>query len=304
MAKTDNEAKQYEDAWGEEALPQEAPAQDPAADAEGGPGLAVVIAAAPEGEDVSADTQAEAVEEAAEGETVAEQAAEGEPGEAAEELTPEELQRQKSWEGRLRKREEELAAKVAALEAAPASEAAATAPDDIAAIEARFGEDFGPDFIGDLKALIQHYAGSAAGELGKGFDAKLQELAGGIQSALQSMHESAILDAHPDLDDVVGSESFKQWLASKDEDKRATAVNVLTKGMWPQIIRLVATYKDETKAGAVAEEDPFANAPAAAASEAPDPFEDSAIAAPASVAIRMPGKPGSEKDEFDAAWEE
>ncbi|MBK9497316.1 MAG: hypothetical protein IPO08_22910 [Xanthomonadales bacterium] len=301
MADNKTEQQAYDEAWSEdESLPQEAAEQD--VPEEESPGVAVVISAAPEGEDDAPDSQAAAVEEAAEGESPTEQAAEGGAGEAAEEMTPEEVQKQKSWEGRLKKREEELSARAAELESASAAPAAPAAPEaspeNISAVEAKFAEDFGPDFIGDLKTLIQHYAGSAAGDFGKGFESKLAGLANGIQSALQSMHESAILDAHPDLDDVVASEAFQKWLESKDEDKRNTAVNVLAKGMWPQIIRLVATFKDENKAGAEQA------GPAEETTEENDPFDESPIASPASVALRMPSKPGNDADEYERAWEE
>ena len=68
---------------------------------------AVTDAAEEAGIDTSAGQPDLIAEAAAEGETVGE--------EQAEQLSPEDLQRQKSWEGRLRKREEELAAREAEL---------------------------------------------------------------------------------------------------------------------------------------------------------------------------------------------
>jgi hypothetical protein len=212
----------FDAAWDEASGEPGAEVAEQAPDADGGgdagaPDLAVVIAAAPEGMEQS------------------EAAAEAPAGEEAEEAeTPEDVQRRKSWEGRLKKQEEDLATQRSELDAAKAALPAA-ATGDVAEIVESLNQDFGEDFVAKIIRLIEAKAGDAAGAV----RGEVESLAQSIQSALQAMHESAILEAHPDLDDVVGSDAFKQWLDGKDEDKRSSAEAVMARGMWPQIIRLV-----------------------------------------------------------------
>ena len=281
MAKT--EEQMYDEAWGEEA-PGETAEQAP--DAGGGedagaPGLAIVIGAEP----------AEAPAEEGAAESPAEEAM------AEEAETPEEEQRRKSWEGRQKKRDDELAARAAELDARAAELEAAkaalpvAATGDIAEIVARLNDDFGEDFVSNLLAVIDARAGDAAGKVGS----RVDQLSRSIQAALQGMHESAILEAHPDMDDIVGSDEFKAWLDGQDEEKRASAEAVMKHGMWPQIIRLVQTFKDQRGSAEVAPtETPD--------TELPDPF-DEAAAPPASAAVRLPSAAAA-ADDFDAAWDE
>ena len=282
-------AKGFDESW-EEANAQpgaqtdeQAPAAPEGEDA-GAPGLAIVIGAAPEeGEPASAEAGGD------KGKSEAPAAPEGAP--AGE--SPEEAQRRKSWEGRLKKREEALSAKESELAAAKAA-LPAPASGDVAAVVASLNEDFGEDFVSRLRTIIKADASTAADAVAGKIHGEVEGLAQSIQAALQGMHESAILDVHPDLDDVVSSDAFKQWLSGKDEDKRSSAEAVLQHGMWPQVIRLVQTYKDETKSQAPAEP---------AAEEERDPFDDAPPAPPASVAVRLPDKPADASD-FDAAWDE
>lgn len=259
---------------------EQAPAAPEGADA-GAPGLAIVIGAAPE----------DGTQPAAEGGKGPGKDQPAAPEGISTEESPEEVQRRKSWEGRLRKREEELNAKASELEAAKAA-LPAPASEDIAAVVASLNNDFGEDFVSRLLSIIKAEAGTAADAAAGKIHGEVEGLAKSIQAALQGMHESAILDAHPDLDDIVSSDAFKQWLSGKDEDKRSSAEAVLQHGMWPQVIRLVQTYKDETKAPAEPE-------PA----EERDPFDDAPLAPPASVAVRLPDKPVDAND-FDAAWDD
>jgi hypothetical protein len=310
---TKPEEDDFDAAWSEaSASPQEQSEQAPDAGAEdsGSPDLAIVIAS-PEGKtdaEEATETPAEEMQEGAAGEAAeaapAEQSA-VEPAASAEEaMTPEEVQKEKSWAGRLSKREEELKARAADLEAREASIPPAPSA-DVAEIESRIADQYGEEFVNDIRSLVIAYGKGMSEDLNKSFDARFGEFSGAIQSALQAMHESAILDAHPDLDDIVSSQAFKDWLMSKDEDKRNSAIAVLTKGMWPQIIRLVATYKDESKASAVDQtEEEMPEAAAADPANEIDPFDEAAVDAPASVAMRMPSKADGTKDDFDSAWDE
>lgn len=313
MAKTEQE-QQFNDAWdestGSPASPgaSAAPDADEGADDAGAPDLAIVIGAAP-AEAVGAPGAA--AEAAASGDTAAEEAHESPAVEAAEDKaaeaeTPEETQQRKSWEGRLKKREEELAAQASDLEAQRAALPAA-ATGDVTEVVAALNADFGADFVSRLLTVIRAETGTATEAVAGKLRGELGGLQQAIQSALQAMHTSAILDVHPDLDDVVKSDGFKQWLDGKDAEKKASAEAVMQRGMWPQIIRLVQTYKDETKAAS--EEAPVIAAEAspepAPVEEEPDPWADTPPSAPASAAVRLqPGTSAGAADDFDSAWDE
>lgn len=289
----------------------------------GAPDLAVVIAtpaAAPD-----------AAEEAAE--SPAEQKAEGAAGEALE--SPDgstklkgdgkDEDRLKSWEGRLKVLEAELKAREEALKASPESPAEeasesptaeqaetefaqavseiakAETPEEIKAIQEKYAGDFGPDFVDDLMKLIGFASEERFGPMRKEFGSRLDGLQHGVQSALQSMHESAISDAHPDLQDIVGSPQFAEWIKSLPNDKKAAAIEVLQRGMWPQVIRLIKTYKDaqaEAESAKKPAEEPAAQE---AAPEEADPFADAPVSTPASANVRMPDKAEGD-DSYEATF--
>jgi len=277
----------------------------------GAPDLAIVVSAPVAAPD--------AAEEAAE--SPAEQKAEGATGEALESADGQtklkgdgkDEDRLKSWEGRLKALEAELKAREEAMKSmpeSPAKEAGETpaaeqaetevaqaiseiakaeTPEEIKAIQEKYAGDFGPDFVDDLMKLIGFASEQRFGPMRKEFGSRLDGLQQGVQSALQSMHESAISDAYPDLQDIVSSPKFAEWVKSLPEDKRTAAVEVLQRGMWPQVIRLIKNYKD---AQAEADKKP-AEEPAAAQEAKPeevDPFADAPVSTPASANVRMPDK--------------
>ena len=137
--------------------------------------------------------------------------------EQGEQISPEDLQRQKSWEGRLRKREEELAAREAALGSGGHGEAQSAADDaEIAEIRQRLTEDFGDEFVGMISKLAAYEARKLAAE---DFDSKLnpiqQTIAQAIQdvhAAFESMHFGAIADAHENFQDIINSPEFGAYI--------------------------------------------------------------------------------------------
>lgn len=300
MADNKTPDQEFDDAWNESTAEPSAAAEDTGApDAEstedaGAPALAIVVAPADE-------QAATANEEAGEAETPAEQKSEGPAGEAAEAHaeeqaeTPEEAQKRKSWEGRLKVREAELASREAELKS---KEAALPAPatGDIAAIVAKLNDQFGEDFVSDLLAIMDAKCGDAYGKA----HGEVMGLQQSIQSALYAMHQSAILDAHPDLDDVLKSDGFKFWLEGQPEDKKESAQAVMERGMWPQIIRLIATYKAETAKPAEGEAAPVEE-PVSPTAQTEDPWSEMPPATPASAPVRVADTKAA-ADDFDAAW--
>ena len=251
---------------------------------------AVNDAAEEAGIDTSAGQPDLIAEAAAEGETVGE--------EQAEQLSPEDLQRQKSWEGRLRKREEELAAREAALgsgngEAQPAADDA-----EIAEIRQRLTEDFGDEFVGMISKLAAHEARKLAAE---DIDSKLnpiqQTIAQAIQdvhAAFESMHFGAIADAHENFQDIINSPEFGAYINGLSGDEQEAAQAVLEGGTPKQVIGLLNAYKDslEQKAEQVG----------------PDSSVDDALDAAEGVRgsspVQLPGRvPVGDEDEYRAAWD-
>lgn len=226
---------------------------------------------------------------------IAESAAEAEQG---EQLSPEDLQRQKSWEGRLRKREEELAAREAALGSGNGEAQQAADDAEIAEIRQRLTEDFGDEFVGMISKLAAHEARKLAAE---DFDSKLnpiqQTIAQAIQdvhAAFESMHFGAIADAHENFEQIINSPEFGAYINGLSGEEQEAAQAVLEGGTPKQVINLLNAYKDslEQKAEQVG----------------PDSSVDDALDAAEGVRgsspVQLPGRvPVGDEDEYRAAWD-
>ena len=167
-----------------------------------------------------------------------------------------ELQRQKSWEGRLKAREAELKAREAELKAREEQMAAGAKADqkpaevkpevgagDVEAIIVRMTEDFGPEFVGDIKALIQHFAGVEVG----GRIMSIEQKIAGIGDEFTRLHFEDIQAAHPDFDVIGKSPEFAAWVDSLGQEKADAAKNVIAQGSSKQVISLLADYKAATQ---------------------------------------------------------
>lgn len=248
----------------------------------------------PEGVDLEAE-QAQAVEAAEELDQVAETATtddepaaappvdalvldvEQEP-EEAEPTDPKDIQRAKSWEGRLRAREAELAAREQALkERERAVETVAEEPvepelgemDD--AMEERVGEvaaavedgsitydeaakilseDFGDEFARLVLAVASGVASKTADEKIKALDERIVQGEGTVATLIAEMsddrqrrHFEAISSAHPDFVEIAEGEMMRAYLDSLDEADRKQADAVIATGSATQIIKLLDAVK-------------------------------------------------------------
>ena len=251
---------------------------------------AVNDAAEEAGIDTSAGQPDLIAEAAAEGETVGE--------EQAEQLSPEDLQRQKSWEGRLRKREEELAAREAALGSGNGDAQSADDDAEIAEIRQRLTEDFGDEFVGMISKLAAHEARKLAAE---DFDSKLnpiqQTIAQAIQdvhAAFESMHFGAIADAHENFQDIINSPEFGAYINGLSGEEQEAAQAVLEGGTPKQVIGLLNAYKEslEQKAEQVDSDTSV------------DDALDAAEGVRGSSPVQLPGRvPVGDEDEYRAAWD-
>ena len=252
---------------------------------------AVNDAAEEAGIDTSAGQPDLTAEAAAEGETVAE--------EQGEQISPEDLQRQKSWEGRLRKREEELAAREAALGSGGHGEAQSAADDaEIAEIRQRLTEDFGDEFVDMISKLAAYEARKLAAE---DFDSKLNPIQQTISQAIQdvhaafeSMHFGAIADAHENFQDIINSPEFGAYINGLSGDEQEAAQAVLEGGTPKQVIGLLNAYKEslEQKAEQVDSDTSV------------DDALDAAEGVRGSSPVQLPGRvPVGDEDEYRAAWD-
>lgn len=262
-------------------------------------------------------------------------AAEGDPAGDDMPTDPKELQRMKSWEGRLKARERELEARAAELEALAAKPKADDVPagdddDDVAeaggeggenqAIEAveaaveavqdgemtaeqamaTLTEDFGPEFARMLKVLIKAEAGQMAGKVSEDIDS----LVAAIKDDKARSHFEAISEAHPDFNELSNSEDMTSYLDSLDEQAKAEAMRVIENGSTRQVIRMLDQFKDWRAAqNAAPAEDPPVDDPAPAQAQPAGPSEDQLNAAEGvrSTGLRLPDQP-ARSDDYEAAW--
>ena len=218
--------------------------------------------------------------------------------EQGEQISPEDLQRQKSWEGRLRKREEELAAREAALGSGNGEVPAAADDAEIAEIRQRLTEDFGDEFVGMISKLAAYEARKLAAE---DFDSKLnpiqQTIAQAIQdvhAAFESMHFGAIADAHENFQDIINSPEFGAYINGLSGDEQEAAQAVLEGGTPKQVIGLLNAYKEslEQKAEQVDSDTSV------------DDALDAAEGVRGSSPVQLPGRvPVGDEDEYRAAWD-
>jgi hypothetical protein len=290
--------KEYQDAFNEEAVAKPEVSEDEAfglmpeevngADTPEGDAPAVAIVIEPE---APAEGEAAMPEAMPEGEaTVTEEAAvEGEPvsQEASEEeVSPEDMQRQKSWEGRLKKREEELKAREAELSAMAEAPETFPAVDDVAVEEAKakLAEDFGEEFVsliatiatGMAKKIAAETAEEKAGNIGKDIEGVIEQ----IRDVNERAHFERIYDAHEDFVEIANDPDFQAWVAEDAERAR-----IVGEGHAREIVQLLNDWK-------------ASNAPA----EEESGDDDTEAVRSGGLKLPAPG-PGMNKDYADA-WKE
>jgi hypothetical protein len=236
---------------------------------------------------------------------------------------PKDIQRQKSWEGRLKAKEAELKAREDALKSGktgepdeagedPAEEASEpqvteALEDAVEAVEsgdmtfdqamATLSNDFGPDFAKMLGVLITSKASEIAGKMVDektgAVKGELDGLVGELVSEKEKQHYESISEAHPDFVEVAGSPEFKQYIDNLPEADKAAALNVIGNGNAKQINALLTTYKNSSAEESTED----------AKTEATEPDESAMSAAEGvrSKGMKIPEKP-AQADDYEAAW--
>lgn len=344
-------ASDYEDAFNDNTPPAPEQTEDEAF----GLGMDVEEAAAADAEQTSGDgaplkavvlvADGEAVKEAA-GEAVAEDsaaaAAESQSQENADEPTdPKDIQRKKSWEGRLKAEEarlakvrDELEAKAAA--AGKSTEDVASDALERASEEAEAGgdmnmaekvedaaekvesgelsaedamkalaEDFGEPFVKMISAIAKSAASATAAEKMGALESTTSDIIDDIKETKTRAHFQAIEAAHPDFVEVGKDPMFNEWKAADPERERIAA-----SGSAAEINAMLAEFKAQgaTTDTAAAETAPApvaqAGAPVeqAADDSAPDDELDAAEGV-RSAGMQLPEEPAA-ADDYAGAWEE
>lgn len=262
------------------------------------------------------------------GETPATEAAEMAGGlDDLSDVPPEDLQKARSWIGRLRKIEADLKAKgdSPATEAAPVAdaieegsmekleqgdEAGALKLDQVADQVASgeitpeeamksLAEDFGEPFV----KMIQAVASAAAG---KATDEKLGPVAQNVDQVISHLTDEAarkhfeqIYSAHPDFVEIDASPDFKAFVAAKG------AQQIVDSGSADQINSLISEFK-ASKPGTEAPATDVADAGGAAAAPAESQVDESAAddaEGVRSTGMKLPEQPKRSEDYLEA-WDQ
>lgn len=222
------------------------------------------------------------------GETPAEESAEGE--------MPEMTQNERTWEGRLRKREEELKEREAALANKNGGENADEIDANLEELKAKLTEDFGEEFVNAVVALARGCAKQVASEGVESVSKTLAEVIADIKNSRAQRHFEAIFDVHPDFDVVADSPEFKDWIGSLPADEQAEANMIAERGSAKQINAMLTRFKETTKL-ATSETPGEVN-------DQPDEGEVEAAESVRSSGLRLPVSPAPASNDYVKAWEE
>lgn len=223
-------------------------------------------------------------------------------------MDPKDVQRQKSWEGRLKAKEAELKAREEALKSPMAAEEAAESPmaaevpsaeaaEAVAeAVEsgeltveqamATLGNDFGPEFTKMMSVLIKSQAQEIAAKLA---DEKVGAVRGELDGVVKELvgdkersHYEMISEAHPDFIEVAGSPEFKAYIDSLPGSEQEMAQKTIASGTARQINKLLTGFKTSKTA------------------EPEDEAMDDAVGV-RSGGLKIPEKPKM-ADSYEEAW--
>jgi hypothetical protein len=221
-----------------------------------------------------------------------------------EPMDEKELQRKRSWEGRLRAKEAELKAKEEALKAShpaetqdspetPEEEAVEEAVEkledgfDVDTVMKEMADDFGEDFAKKLTKLIEH---KAAQIVGKTVEEKVGSVSKKVDTMLSNIkdtrvreHFEAIAEVHPDFLDIAENGSLKAYIDSLPEAEQAKASKIAEGGSTRQVIKLLNSVKESQK-------------------PKEDPVDTDAAEGVRSRGLKIPEKPSASS--YEDAWDQ
>ena len=209
-----------------------------------------------------------------------------------------EVQRLKSWEGRLKAMEAQLKAGKTADEPESQEEADAEVIDgeeapeihkatDVDGALKALSADFGDEFTKMLMMIIDSKVNQANESVSKSVD----EIINDIVDTKAKAHFEAIADKHPDFMEIADSPEFKTYLDSMPEGEKEKAQKIVEGGTSREINNLLSAFKATISA-------PEANQP-----EAPEDDSMDAAEGVRSTGMRLPTQPAASSDYADA-WNE
>jgi len=169
-----------------------------------------------------------------------------------------EEQRLRSWEGRLKAKEAELAAREAAADTTnvgeqQASEEAGETSGEEAAEQDDPGkalaEDFGEDFVDLLKKLISKICADTVGSGVGNVEATVNQVIEELRIERQENHFKRIAEAHEDFLEIVDSPEFAAWMAALTADEQAANAAIIESGSAQQIIDMLTKFKQSKEIG-------------------------------------------------------
>lgn len=246
--------------------------------------------------------------------------------ESDEPTDPKEIQRKASWEGRLKKMEAELMAKLEASKApvadtieavgeqaeAEGNSALGDAADKVAeqvedgsmSVEQAvsfLSQEFGEEFVTMLKAISTATANEVSGKAVAAVRGDVDEIVSHISNKAQKDHFREIASAYPDFNDISNDPAFKEFVGAGGADAQRVAAN----GSAEEVIALIKSFKassapapEATPAAEPAKTEPT---PSPAGQEGPE-GADAALGV-RSGGLRLPAEPVSNND-FEGAWNE
>lgn len=301
---------------------------------DGAPLEAVVLVA--DADEVKSEVEEQAAEETAKA------ASESQSQENADApADPKDIQRAKSWEGRLRAEEarlkalaQELEAKAAAV-GKPTEEVASDALEEVAdqaesqgssdmaskvedaaekvesgeltAEEAMkaLSEDFGEPFVKMISAIAKSTASATASEKIGELESTTRDIIDDIKETKARAHFKAIEEVHPDFVEVGKDPAFNEWKSADPERERIAA-----SGSAAEINDMLTEWKSQgATADAAGAEDapvPVAQTEAPVEQSADDGAPDDELDAAEGVrsaGMQLPDEPAA-ADDYAGAWEE
>ena len=237
-----------------------------------------------EGEPANEAIPEEAAEPAAEEATETPEQEQAEPEMSMEEMPMN--QNDKTWNGRLNKREEDLNAREKALaEKEQGGETKeAISPDEATQ---KLSDDFGPDFVEMIKSIATGIAESAAskvaGDTVQAVDRDVKEIIAHLQDEGQKAHFEKISGKHPDFMDIASSPEFEAWLKTRPEAEQEKDAKILSSGSSTEVIGIIDQFKASTQQS-----------------------DDGADAAEGvrSGGIKLPESPAADTGDYATAWDQ
>lgn len=211
-------------------------------------------------------------------------------------------QQLKSWEGRLKAKETELAGKEAAGTTTNAAETETAVMADIdGAVDAEddagaaLAADFGEDFVVLITKLVNKIVGKS-GEAVSDLEKTVNEVIKELQDERRTSHSKAISSMHSDFMEVVESPEFMSWLNTESPEDIAKYQGILENGDADSIILMLTKFKGSKEINDGDEDD-------SATLDQVDSALDDAEGM-RSTGMKLPAPMKSGKDDFAAAWNE